>query len=57
VFARNKFRVDFIPLADFGLEKHPVLAMLVKFKPLRPLLDWGMRNFGQVGLIITRKER
>ena len=56
VFARNKFRVDFIPLADFGLEKHPVLATLVKFKPLRPLLDWGMRNFGQVGLVITRKE-
>jgi len=55
VFTRNKFKVDFIPLADFGLDKHPLLAKLVKFKPLRPLLNWGMRNFGQVGLIITRK--
>lgn len=56
VFTCNKFKVDFIPLADFGLEKHPLLAKLVKFKPLQPLLNWGMRNFGQVGLVITRKE-
>lgn len=55
IFTRNNFKVDFIPLADFGLEKHPLLAKLVKLKPLRPLLNWGMRNFGQVGLIITRK--
>jgi SAM-dependent methyltransferase len=55
VFTRNNFGVDFIPLADFGLEKHSLLAKLVKFKPLQPLLNWGMRNFGQVGLMITRK--
>ena len=56
VFARNKFKVDFIPLAEFGLDKYPVLKKLVKFKALQPLLNWGMRNFGQVGLIITREE-
>lgn len=56
VFTRNKFMVDFIPLAEFGLEKHPLLAGLVKFKPLRPLLDWCMRTFGQVGLVITRQK-
>jgi len=55
VFTRNKFKVDFIPLAEFGLEKHPLLAGLVKIKALRPLLDWGMRTFGQVGLVITRQ--
>jgi cyclopropane fatty-acyl-phospholipid synthase-like methyltransferase len=55
VFTRNKFKVDFIPLAEFGLDEHPLLEKLVKFKVLRPLLDWGMRNFGQVGLIITRE--
>jgi SAM-dependent methyltransferase len=57
VFARHGFKVDFIPLADFGLEKHPLLARWAGFKALRPLLDWGMRNFGQVGLLITKKER
>jgi len=56
IFERHKFHVSFIPLADFGLDKHPLLDRLVRLKPLRPLLDWGMRNFGQVGLIITRKE-
>ena len=55
IFTRNNFKVDFIPLAEFGLEKHPLLAKLVKLKPLRPMLNWGMRNFGQVGLIITKK--
>jgi SAM-dependent methyltransferase len=55
VFVRNKFKVDFIPLADFGLERHPLLDKLVKFKPLQPLLNWSMLNFGQVGLIITRE--
>ena len=56
VFTRNNFKVDFIPLAKFGLEKHPLLAKLVKFKPLQPLLNWGMRNFGQIGLVITKNE-
>ena len=55
VFTRNKFKVDFIPLAEFGLDKHPLLDRLVKFKPLRPLLNWGMRNFGQIGLVINKK--
>lgn len=55
VFARNQFEADFIHLADFGLDKHPLLDKLVKFKPLRPLLNWGMRNFGQVGLLITKE--
>jgi len=56
IFKRNNFEVDFIPLADFGLEKHPLLEKLVKLKFLQPLLNWGMLNFGQVGLIITKKE-
>jgi SAM-dependent methyltransferase len=56
IFTRNNLKVDFIPLADFGLEKHPLLEKFVKLKFLRPLLDWGMRNFGQVGLIITRNK-
>lgn len=55
IFRRNKFKVDIIPLADFGLDNHPILKKLVKFKPLRPILDWVMCNFGQVGLLITRE--
>lgn len=55
VFTRNKFRVDFTHLADFGLDKHPVLEKLARIKLLRPLLNWGMRNFGQIGLVITKK--
>lgn len=55
IFTRNKFKVDFIHLVNFGLDKHLLLNKLVKFKPLQPLLDWGMRNFGQIGLIITRE--
>ena len=54
IFVRHKFQIDFIPVADFGLDKHPILARLVGFRPFRPLLNWGMRNFGQVGLVITR---
>jgi SAM-dependent methyltransferase len=56
VFERNDFQVDFISLADFGLDGHPLLAKLVQLKALRPLLDWGMRNFGQVGLVTTRND-
>ncbi|UCC97009.1 MAG: methyltransferase domain-containing protein [Phycisphaerales bacterium] len=56
VFARHGFKVDFISLADFGLERHPLLARLAGFRVLRPLLDWGMRNVGQVGLLITKKK-
>ncbi|MHC4677083.1 MAG: class I SAM-dependent methyltransferase [Planctomycetota bacterium] len=56
VFVRNKFKVDFVALKDFGLEKHPLLAKLVRFKPLWPFLNWGMLNFGQVGLIITKEK-
>ncbi len=56
IFTRNKFKVNFIHLADFGLDKHPLLDKLVKFKPLQPLLDWGMRSFGQIGLVITREK-
>ena len=55
IFTGNGFKVDFIPLKDFGLRKHPLLAKLVCLKPLRPLLNWGMLNFGQVGLIITKR--
>jgi len=55
VFRRNEFKVDFVALKDFGLEKHPLLAKLVCFKPLRPFLNWGMLNFGQVGLIVTKE--
>lgn len=55
VFKHNNFKVDFIPLADFGLEKHPILGKLAKFESLQPLLNRGMLNFGQVGLIITKK--
>jgi cyclopropane fatty-acyl-phospholipid synthase-like methyltransferase len=54
VFRRNKFKVNFIPLVDFGLEKHPLLAKFVKIKFTRPMLNWAMRNFGQVGLLITK---
>lgn len=57
VFARYGFEVDFVPLADFGLEEHPLLARLAGSKALRSLLNWGMRHFGQVGLLITKKER
>ena len=56
VFTRNKFKVDFIHLADFGMEKHPLLNRLVRFRLLRPMLDWGMRNFGQIGLLITKEQ-
>ena len=56
VFTRNKFDVEFIPLANLGREKHPLLGRLAKSKILRPLLYWGMRNFGQIGLVITRRE-
>jgi len=55
VFTRHNFKVDFISFADFGLENHPLLKKLVKLKRLQPLLNWGMRNFGQVGLVITKK--
>src|SRR4030042_5233929 len=55
VFTRNKLGVDFIPLADFGLDKHPILNKLVKLKLLRPILNWCMCNFGQMGLVITRR--
>jgi len=56
VFVRHGFKVDFIPLADFGLEKHPLLARLAGLRLLRPPLDWGMCNFGQVGLLITKND-
>ncbi|MBC8393732.1 MAG: class I SAM-dependent methyltransferase [Deltaproteobacteria bacterium] len=55
IFQRNRFEVEIMPLADFGLDKHPILKRFVKFKPLRPMLDWAMRNFGQVGLLLTRR--
>ncbi len=54
IFARHKFQVDSISVADYGLDKHPLLEKAARFKLLRPFLDWGMRNFGQVGLVITR---
>jgi SAM-dependent methyltransferase len=55
IFTRNKFKVDFIPLANFGLDKHPILNKLVELKLLQPVLNWCMCNFGQVGLVITRR--
>ncbi len=55
IFKRNKFKVDIIPLADFGLDNHPLLKKMVKFKPLHPFFNWVMRNFGQVGLLICRE--
>jgi len=54
IFTRHGFKVDFIPLKDFGLEKHPLLAKLVRIKRLQPFLNWAMRNFGQMGLILTK---
>jgi ubiquinone/menaquinone biosynthesis C-methylase UbiE len=55
VFKRHNFKVDYMPLADFGLDEHPLLGKLVKIKSLQPILNWGMRNFGQVGLLITKQ--
>jgi len=55
IFRRNKFKVDIIPLADFGLDNHPLLKKIVKIKLLHPFLNWVMRNFGQVGLLICRE--
>lgn len=54
-FRHNEFKVDFMPLSEFALDKPPMLDKLVKFKLLQPILNWGMRNFGQVGLLITKK--
>lgn len=55
IFRKNNFKVAFVPLHKFGLEKHSLLDKLVRFKSLRPFLNWCMNNFGQIGLIITRE--
>ena len=54
-FRRNKFKVNFLPLSDFALDKRPMLYKLAKLKWLRPIFDWAMRNFGQIGLLITKE--
>jgi len=54
-FRRNEFKVDFMPLSEFALDKHPILDKLAKLKWLRPMFNWGMRNFGQIGLLITKE--
>lgn len=56
VFKRVGLKIDFIPLHDYGVDDYPVLRALVKIKVLRPILNWAMRNFGRVGLLITNDE-
>lgn len=56
IFERNRFKVNFLPIATFSLERHPKLSKLVKIKPLRPILNWAMCKFGQVGLLLTKQE-
>jgi len=55
-FMNNNFEVNFIPFADFGLDKHPILKKISKYRFLQPFLNWAMKNFGQVGFVITRKK-
>jgi 2-polyprenyl-3-methyl-5-hydroxy-6-metoxy-1,4-benzoquinol methylase len=56
VFSKVGLNIEFISLDDYGVDEYPVLKALVKIKPLRPFLNWAMRNFGRVGLLITNDE-